>query len=71
MCETSVTAGTDVSAGAPIRTGSRPCNPTREEAVEAGRDEARRRKIEHLVHHLDGTIGERKTYGHDPRDITG
>ncbi|AYA26603.1 hypothetical protein SAMN02745947_04536 [Rhodococcus rhodochrous J3] len=44
---------------------------TREEAVAAGRDEARRRKVEHLVHNLDGTIGERNTYGHDPRDIPG
>ena len=45
--------------------------PTREEAVAAGRDEARRRKVEHLVHNLDGSIGERNTYGHDPRDIPG
>ncbi|MGW5341077.1 DUF2188 domain-containing protein [Rhodococcus pyridinivorans] len=45
--------------------------PTREEAVAAGRDEARQRKVEHLVHNLDGTIGERNTYGHDPRDIPG
>lgn len=44
---------------------------TREEAVRAGRDEARRRKVEHIVHNLDGTIGERNTYGHDPRDIPG
>ncbi|QXU51860.1 DUF2188 domain-containing protein [Rhodococcus sp. LW-XY12] len=35
------------------------------------REEARRRKVEHLVHNLDGTIGERNTYGHDPRDIPG
>ncbi|WP_157100851.1 DUF2188 domain-containing protein, partial [Rhodococcus gordoniae] len=39
--------------------------------VAAGRDEARRRKVEHLVHNLDGSIGERNTYGHDPRDIPG
>ena len=44
---------------------------TRDEAVDAGRDEARDRKVEHIVHNLDGTIGERNTYGHDPRDISG
>ncbi|UGQ56200.1 DUF2188 domain-containing protein [Rhodococcus pyridinivorans] len=42
-----------------------------ENPLPAGRDEARRRKVEHLVHNLDGTIGERNTYGHDPRDIPG
>ena len=44
---------------------------TRAQAVAAGRDEARDRKVEHIVHNLDGTIGERNTYGHDPRDIPG
>ena len=32
-------------------------------AVEAGRAEARRRQA--------GTIGERNSYGHDPRDVPG
>lgn len=44
---------------------------TRAEAVTAGRDEARDRRVEHIVHNLDGTIGERNTHGHDPRDVTG
>ena len=44
---------------------------TRAETVAVGRDEARDRKVEHIVHNLDGTIGERNTYGHDPRDIPG
>jgi hypothetical protein len=44
---------------------------TRDEAVSAGREEARRRKVEHIIHNLDGTIGERNTYGHDPRNIKG
>ena len=43
----------------------------RDEAVEEGRDQARERKVEHIVHNLDGTIGERNSYGHDPRDIPG
>lgn len=44
---------------------------TRAEAVEAGRDLARANKVEHIIHNLDGQIGERNTYGHDPRDIPG
>ena len=44
---------------------------TKEEAVRNGRDEARERKVEHLIRNLDGTIRERNTYGHDPRDIPG
>jgi hypothetical protein len=44
---------------------------TRAEAVAAGRDEERDRKVEHIIHNLDGTIGERNTYGHDPRNIKG
>ena len=44
---------------------------TRKEAVAAGREEAERRKVEHITHNVDGTIGERNTYGHDPRDIRG
>lgn len=42
---------------------------TKEPAVAAGRDEARARRVEHIIRNLDGTIGERDTYGHDPRDI--
>jgi len=44
---------------------------TKAEAVEAGRDEARRRSAEHIIKNLDGTIGERNSYGNDPRDIPG
>jgi len=39
--------------------------------IVAGRDEARRRQVEHLIRNLDGTIGERSTYGHDPRNVHG
>jgi hypothetical protein len=32
----------------------------------AGRDLARARRTEHVIHNLDGTIGERNSYGDDP-----
>jgi hypothetical protein len=41
------------------------------DAVDAGRDLARAAKVEHIIRNLDGTIGERNTYGHDPRNIPG
>jgi hypothetical protein len=40
-------------------------------AVAAGREEARERQVEHIVRKEDGTIEERQTYGHDPRNISG
>jgi hypothetical protein len=43
----------------------------KDDAVRVGRDEARERKVEHIIRNLDGTIAERNTYGHDPRDIPG
>lgn len=45
--------------------------PTKSEAQAAGRDEARARKVEHIIRNLDGRIAERNTYGHDPRNIPG
>jgi hypothetical protein len=39
---------------------------TKEEAVEAGRELARLRHTEHLIHHVDGTVAERNSYGGDP-----
>ena len=39
---------------------------TKEEAVEAGREEASRRLTEHVIHNKDGSIGERNSYGGDP-----
>lgn len=38
----------------------------RESAVNAGRDVARRREVEHIIKNLDGKIGVRTTCGHDP-----
>ena len=43
----------------------------KDEAVRIGRDEARERKVEHIIRNLDGTIAERNTYGHDPRNVPG
>lgn len=44
---------------------------TKEQAVEAGRAEARRRQTEHVIHNTDGSIAERNSYGSDPADVPG
>ena len=44
---------------------------TREDAVRAGRREAEDRNVEHIVRKMDGTIGERSSHGHDPRNVPG
>src|SRR5687768_3396560 len=44
---------------------------SREEAVLVGRDHARELQVEHIVHNQDGTIGQRSSYGQDPRSIPG
>ena len=44
---------------------------TKEEAIEAGREEARRRQTEHVIHNEDGSIAERNSYGSDPADRPG
>jgi hypothetical protein len=44
---------------------------TKEEALEAGRAEARRRQTEHVIHDEDGAIGERNSYGNDPANRPG
>lgn len=43
----------------------------KDDAVKEGREEARGRRVEHIVRNLDGTIGERNSYGNDPRNIPG
>ncbi len=45
--------------------------PTKEEAVAAGRELARQRSTEHVIHNQDGTISERSSYGGDPADRPG
>jgi hypothetical protein len=37
------------------------------EAQAKGREMAIKRKVEHLIHNRDGTIGRRNTYGPDAR----
>jgi hypothetical protein len=38
---------------------------TKDAAVTAGRAAARRRRTEHLIHNMDGTIASRNSYGRD------
>jgi hypothetical protein len=40
---------------------------TKAEAQAAGRLTAMRDKVEHIIHKADGKIGERNSYGNDPR----
>jgi hypothetical protein len=41
--------------------------PTKEQAVAAGRERAKRDKTEHVIHKMDGEFEERNSYGNDPR----
>ena len=41
------------------------------EAVQAGRERARKGKTEHVIHNRDGKIGSRNSYGNDPRRSKG
>jgi hypothetical protein len=38
----------------------------KDEAVRAGREFARQRRTEHVIHNVDGAIAERNSYGNDP-----
>jgi hypothetical protein len=44
---------------------------TKTVAQAAGRRLAKIRKVEHLIHKKDGTIGERNSYGNDPASRPG
>ena len=44
---------------------------TKDEAVDAGRKLAEAAGVEHIIKNLDGTVGERNSYGSDPTDIAG
>ena len=44
---------------------------TKERAVEAGREEARSREVEHVIKEKGGAVGEKNSHGNDPRDIPG
>ncbi len=44
---------------------------TKDRAVAAGRELAKRRGAEHIIKNQDGTIRERNSYGNDPRNVPG
>ena len=44
---------------------------TKQRAVEASRSLAQSRRVEHIIKNMDGTIGERNSYGNNPRDVKG
>lgn len=44
---------------------------TKAQAQSAGRDMAKDRQVEHVIKKLDGTIGERNSYGNDPHPPKG
>jgi hypothetical protein len=44
---------------------------TKDAAVKAGRAVAKREEVEHTIHKMDGTIGEKNSYGNDPNPPRG
>lgn len=44
---------------------------TKAEAEAAGRERAKSEQAEHVIKKKDGTIGEKNSYGDDPRNIPG
>jgi hypothetical protein len=44
---------------------------TKDEAVSAGRDAAKADGVEHIIRNQDGQIGEKNSYGNDPRNVPG
>lgn len=51
--------------------GSTSSHATKEDAVAAGRAQAKQSKTEHVTHNDDGTISERNSYGNDPASRPG
>ncbi|NRD57696.1 DUF2188 domain-containing protein [Corallococcus exiguus] len=43
----------------------------KERAVEAGRSHAKEQETEHTIHKVNGTIGEKNSYGNDPASSKG
>ncbi|MGE6758397.1 DUF2188 domain-containing protein [Corallococcus interemptor] len=43
----------------------------KDRAEEAGRSQAKEQGVEHTIHKRDGTIGEKNSYGHDPKSSKG
>jgi hypothetical protein len=44
---------------------------TKAQAEKAGREMARKRRVEHTIKKKDGTIGEKNSFGNDPRNVRG
>ncbi len=44
---------------------------TKAEQTAQGREAAKRDGVEHIIKKLDGTIGEKNSYGNDPRSSRG
>jgi Uncharacterized protein conserved in bacteria (DUF2188) len=44
---------------------------TKAEAQKCGRDMAMKSRVEHHIHKKDGTVGQRSSYGNDPRRSKG
>ena len=44
---------------------------TKAEAQAAGAKQAKAEKTEHVIHKKDGTIGDKNSYGNDPRSSKG
>lgn len=44
---------------------------TKAEQQAIGRKMAQERKVEHTIRKVDGTIGEKNSYGNDPRESKG
>jgi IS5 family transposase len=44
---------------------------TKAKAQADGREIARERGVEHLIHNENGQIAQRNSYGHDPRKVQG
>jgi len=51
--------------------GNRKTFSSQEEAIRAGTEQAKREKVELLIHGRDGQIRERNSFGNDPRDVKG
>ena len=51
----------------------RPTNihDTKAQAVQEGRELARQREVEHVIHNQDGSIEHRNPYGNDPPSRSG
>ncbi|WP_051735969.1 DUF2188 domain-containing protein [Amycolatopsis rifamycinica] len=44
---------------------------TKAEATAKGKQMAQKRHVEHIIRNKDGEIGQRNSYGNDPRNIPG